>query len=394
MNHIAPLYPSYQLNEAILSSDTSQALTSIVVLCYNGLEHTTIPCLESILANTTAGAYELIVVDNASSDGTPEYLTSLSQGHPHIRLQLNDTNRGYAGGNNDGIRLASGNCIILLNNDTLVPHGWLDPLLHILDTQPQIGLVSPVTNSAGNEQRIDLPLLNETNFEQLADRYILAQQGHWFTTSKLGFFCVAMRRSLIDEVGLLDEKFGIGMFEDDDFCVRVMEKGYRLAVAECCFVYHKGSASFKKLNAADLAETFQNNRDYFYQKHAKYWVFSDIATAIWRKINDDLELYLIRKDVAALERISARRTNLSDALMQLKEVELASGTVGDESLNKIQLAEKHKQLMEMSDWSVGLKRANEQLTAELATKNDQLKAARAYLNSPLHRLIKWIKKRK
>ena len=220
---------------------------SIVVLCYNGLEETTRPCLESVIANTTAVSYELIVVDNASADGTAEYLKTFVARHANVRLQLNDTNKGYAGGNNDGIRLAQGQYIVLLNNDTLVPGGWLERLLKLFDEQAGVGMVGPVTNSAGNEQRIELEGLNEKNYEEIAGAYVERQKGVWFTTEKLGFFCVAMRRTLPEKIGCLDEKFGIGMFEDDDYCIRAKKAGFTLAVAEDCFVYHKGSVSFSKL---------------------------------------------------------------------------------------------------------------------------------------------------
>ena len=131
-------------------------LASIVVLCYNGLEETTRPCMESIIANTPEGRYELIVVDNASADGTADYLKTFAARHENVRLLLNETNRGYAGGNNDGIKLAQGQYIVLLNNDTLVPGGWLEKLLKLFNEQSDVGLVGPVTNAAGNEQRIEL----------------------------------------------------------------------------------------------------------------------------------------------------------------------------------------------------------------------------------------------
>ena len=126
----------------------NQVRTSIVVLCYNGLKETTDPSLKSIIANTPADRYELIVVDNASIDGTAEYLKTFAAQHANTRIQLNDINKGYAGGNNDGIRLSQGQYIVLLNNDTLVPAGWLERLLKLFDEQPEVGMVGPVTNSA------------------------------------------------------------------------------------------------------------------------------------------------------------------------------------------------------------------------------------------------------
>lgn len=300
--------------------------TSIVVLCYNGLEETTRPCLDSIIANTPVGSYELIVVDNASADGTAQYLQSFAAQHAHVRIQLNDTNKGYAGGNNDGIKLAQGQYIVLLNNDTLVPSGWLNSLLKLFNEQPDVGLVGPVTNSAGNEQRIELKGLNEKNFEEIAAAYVERQKEVWFTTEKLGFFCVAMRRTLPEKIGYLDEKFGIGMFEDDDYCIRAKKAGFTLAVVEDCFVYHKGSVSFSKLSVESYRAQFEKNKAYFREKHGIEWTLTDIAFSYWGKFDQDLSAYVKNnKNVSAeIERISIRHENFKHLLVQIHRVELAS----------------------------------------------------------------------
>jgi GT2 family glycosyltransferase/glycosyltransferase involved in cell wall biosynthesis len=300
---------------------------SIVVLCYNGLEETTRPCLESIITNTPADSYELIVVDNASADGTAEYLKNFAVQHPNnVRIQLNDTNKGYAGGNNDGIRLAQGQYIVLLNNDTLVPCGWLERLLKLFDEQAGVGMVGPITNSAGNEQRIELKGLNENNFEEIAGSYTERQEGVWFTTEKLGFFCVAMRRTLMEKIGYLDEKFGIGMFEDDDYCIRAKRAGFTIAVVEDCFVYHKGSVSFGKLAVESYHALFEKNKAYFREKHGLEWALTDIAFSYWEKLDSDLVAYVKNsKEVSPeIERILVRHENFQHLLVQIHRAELAS----------------------------------------------------------------------
>ena len=132
---------------------------SVVVLCYNGLKDLTKPCIESLIQCTKVN-YEIIIVDNASTDGTAQYLRELEAKSQNICIQLNSENRGYAGGNNVGIKSARGEIVILLNNDTLLTPGWLDKLRDFIVSHPTVGLVGPVTNSAGNEQRIDLIGLN------------------------------------------------------------------------------------------------------------------------------------------------------------------------------------------------------------------------------------------
>ncbi len=348
--------------------------TSIVILCYNGLVESTRPCLESIIANTPLDSYELIVVDNASVDGTAEYLETFAAQHANVRIQLNDTNKGYAAGNNDGIRLAHGQYVILLNNDTLLPDGWLHRLLNLFNEQPDVGMVGPVTNSAGNEQHIELKGLNEKNFEEIAAVYVERHKGVWFTTEKLGFFCVAIRRTLFEKIGYLDETFGLGMFEDDDYCIRAKKAGFSLAVVEDCFVYHKGSVSFRKLADRDYVELFNKNRGYFFEKHGTLWTYTDIAFALWVKIRGDLEAVEKNDEKAAVERIKRRVEGMTNALFQLREVEQRSAEIGGKAHIEIQLAEKQRLLKKMSDWATALKQDNEQLTETASAARKELMA--------------------
>lgn len=299
---------------------------SIVVLCYKGLKEVTQPCIASILDHTPANEYELIVVDNASGDGTAEWVKEIAAQYPHIVPVLNDVNRGYAGGNNDGMLLASGDHIILLNNDTLVTPGWLHQLLHLFQENPKVGLIGPVTNSAGNEQRIEIPGLTEFNYKEASQRYVERHRGVWFKTEKLGFFCVAMRRTLCEKLGYLDENFGVGMFEDDDYCLRVKKAGFILAVIEDCFIYHKGSVSFKKLAFDDYRSLFNRNRSYFFQKHNIEWSLSELAFAYLDKFSADLSI--LKEHTAPLppeiERIQVRIENFRHLLIQIYDAEIAA----------------------------------------------------------------------
>lgn len=341
---------------------------SIVVLAFNGCETLTRPCVESLLANTPAGSYELILVDNASSDSTPEYFRQLASQHSFIKLRLNAENKGYAGGNNDGIRLATGRYIVLLNNDTLVGPGWLAPMLQRLEATPEIGLLGPVTNSAGNEQRVDLSGLNEQHFVEVAGQYTLAQRGRWFETEKLGFYCVAGRREVFEQVGLLDEGFGLGMFEDDDYCVRVRKAGYKLAVVEDAFVFHKGSMSFKTLPSVDYQQLFEKNRTYFFTKHGLTWTYAEIATAIWRCVRNRLA----EGSDASRQSAFARLQLMDDALHQLRQREENSILLNGVSGAEHKLVEKHRLLMELSDWATVLKQDNTKLSVELEQARSSL----------------------
>lgn len=299
---------------------------SLVVLTYNQLKEGTIPCLESIVRYTPEGEYELVLVDNASSDGTPEHLRSFAEGRKDVKLVLNKENKGYAGGNNDGLRAASGDNIILLNNDTMVTPGWLDALLAPLEGDRSIGLICPITNSAGNEQTVLLPALNEQNYVEVAGRYTERNAGHLFDTEKLGFYCVAMRRDVLDRIGLLDERFGLGMFEDDDYCVRVRDAGYRLVINEGCFIYHKGSLSFKKLENREYQAIFERNREYYQRKHGRPWLFNDLTLAYYRHMEKEITSLLSSGDPPAeAERIAARLKGFEYLVQNAREIERRGG---------------------------------------------------------------------
>lgn len=219
---------------------------SIILVTFNNLHEATVPCLDSIFRLTGEEDYEVIVVDNNSSDGTPAYLTERALREPRMRCVLNTVNRGFAGGNNDGIRAASGSVLLLLNNDTWVSEGWLTGLSASLREDCSIGLVGPVSNAVGNEQKIFTG--GGAPAEILAEgaAWVRHSRGDTFETERLGFFCVALRRETADTVGLLDEAFDLGFYEDDDYCLRVRKAGYRLVCREDVFVYHRGSSSFGK----------------------------------------------------------------------------------------------------------------------------------------------------
>nr|WP_189664230.1 glycosyltransferase [Pseudomonas marvdashtae] len=238
---------------------------SIVLVTYNNL-NLTIQCVNSILANTTWPDYQLIVVDNGSDDGTGDYLERLRQEVPTAKIILNPDNRGFAAANNQGLREADGDILLLLNNDTVVPGGWLDPLvMHLRD--PSIGLVGPVTNAVGNEAKIEVSYTDIQQMQNFADRHTEAHQGQSFDISMLAMFCVAFRRSILEEVGYLDEAFGIGMFEDDDYSRRVQSAGYRTVCAEDAFIHHYGQASFRKLIASgEYQALWDKNQAYFESK--------------------------------------------------------------------------------------------------------------------------------
>jgi GT2 family glycosyltransferase/SAM-dependent methyltransferase/glycosyltransferase involved in cell wall biosynthesis len=238
---------------------------SIIIVTYNNADLTQL-CVESIYRNTTYPDYEIIIVDNCSGDSTRTYLHYLARAHDNVKIILNATNAGFARANNQGIQAARGDYIVLLNNDTVVTQGWLTTLIGYLADR-QMGLVGPVTNFAGNEAKIDVTYESLDKMEVFARKYVQQHAGQYFDIRVLAMYCLAMRRDLVEEVGLLDEGFTVGMFEDDDYANRVREKGYRVICVEDVFIHHFGQAAFKKLlETGEYQKIWDANQRYFEEK--------------------------------------------------------------------------------------------------------------------------------
>lgn len=215
--------------------------TSIILLTYNNLDDTAL-CVESIRSNTPADSYELIVVDNHSTDGTPDWI----QEQTDIRFIRNESNRGFPAGCNQGIQTAQeGNDILLLNNDTMVMPNWLQNLQRCLYSREDVGAVGPVTNCCSNDQQIQIDRSKESSLLSFARKFNRAKPNYERKIKLVGF-CLLIRRTVVQKIGLLDERFYPGNYEDDDYSFRIQRAGYQLLLSKNTFIYHKGSASFGK----------------------------------------------------------------------------------------------------------------------------------------------------
>jgi len=222
-----------------------RASVSIIIPAFNQVEYCR-QCLHTLMASTQ-GDYRLILVDNGSTDGAGEFFDTV----PGATVLHAGTNLGFAGGINLGLRHAEGHAL-LLNSDTLLPEGWLDVLLRALESDPAIGMVGPRSNNVSGSQQIDG--LGFTTIEEInhyARQREEAHRGELRDVARLVGFCLLIRDTVWQEVGLLDEAYGIGNFEDDDYCVRALRAGYRLCVAEDAFVYHYGSRTFLGMGILD-----------------------------------------------------------------------------------------------------------------------------------------------
>lgn len=242
---------------------------SLVVLTYNNLELTK-NCLYSIEKNTNYPNYEVIVVDNASTDDTPIYLKDIISQKDKFKVILNESNVGFAAGNNIGINMATGEFIVVINNDTYVSEDWLYPLVKTLQKNKDIGLVCPVTNNIGNEAKINISYKDFFEMEKKAKNYTIKNFDILYPVENVAFFCVAMKKEMLNEVGLICTDYGLGFFEDDDYCARARKFGWKIAVVDASFVHHHLSASFSKLKSEKHQELMRKNQVIYEKKWGKW----------------------------------------------------------------------------------------------------------------------------
>lgn len=218
---------------------------SIIVLSRDNLAFTRM-CLASIFENTEYPNYELLLIDNGSSDGSAEELQRLAGLVPHVRAFLNDHNAGFGPGNNQGLREATGDILVLLNNDTMVPRGWLTRLARHLEN-PEIGLLGPASNRTCNEAQIDIPYQTYADYKAVARSQGEGHEGELHPIRMPMMFCTAFRRDVYERVGPLDERFETGMFEDEDYALRAKAAGFRVVWTPEVYVHHAYHATIGKL---------------------------------------------------------------------------------------------------------------------------------------------------
>lgn len=233
---------------------------SVVIPCHNGAELTA-GCIHSLLAQQDPHALEILVVDNGSSDDTPR----LGQMAPQVRVLRQSHNRGFAGGVNAGIRAATAEHVLVLNNDTLAATNMLAELQRALVGQCNVGAVSPVSNLVKGAAMLPVGKAgaDAVGREQIAAD--LAAAPPLQDVDTLAGLCLLVPRTTFDRVGLFDERFGHGNFEDDDFSLRMRLHGMRLFVAHRAFLHHVGHATFKALGL-DVYEEIDLRRAQFCAK--------------------------------------------------------------------------------------------------------------------------------
>ncbi|NLB35040.1 MAG: glycosyltransferase family 2 protein, partial [Elusimicrobia bacterium] len=241
-------------------------LTSIIMLTFNQL-HMTKDTLESLEEHTKV-PYELIIVDNGSEDGTVDFLKKYSADKDWVSCIYNPENLAFAKGNNQGMKIAKGDYFLLLNSDVILTEGWLRKLIRCLESSEHIGAVGPCTNVASGPQMVNPGYDSLDGLPNYAAAFSLKHAGRWINCHRLNAFCFLIRRRVIEQVGMLDERFGPGGFEDYDYCLRIRQGGFKIMLAGDTYIHHIGGQGYEpnKLNYNDLRYV---NKHIFIEKWCK-----------------------------------------------------------------------------------------------------------------------------
>ncbi len=235
-------------------------LTSIIIAVYNQLAYTK-QCWEAIRKHTSL-PFELIIVDNASADGTADFLKGID-----AFVIVNDENQGCSVAWNQGIRASHGNYVVIMNNDVLVTPDWLKALIHFMEKMEH-GIVSPSVREGNSNYDLITYSRNFTKLCRSASR------------SQVLGCCMLIRRSVFNKIGLFDEQFFVG-HEDIDFIWRCKQAGFTVGMTGSAFVHHFGEVTQKQIKIGGRSDYGRSNAEKFFKK----WGMSDKGTRVEQLLN-------------------------------------------------------------------------------------------------------------
>jgi GT2 family glycosyltransferase len=266
-----------EVHQAVQTVKTARL--AIVIVSYNCRADLD-ACLQSLAVSPPAIAHEIVVVDNASPDGTPQHVRMR---WPGVRLIEAGGNVGFSRGNNLGIRETRGDLVLLLNPDTIVPPQAIDTLTSTLERRPETAVVGPrIVDAAGRaelsfgamvspfaelQQRI-LVRGNDRGMPLIAGRVDrmtrVARRVDWVSGA-----CLMIRRADLEAVGLLDERFFLYL-EDVDLCAAIRGRGREVFFTPEAEVTHRrGRSRATAMSAAQVA--YRRSHVAFYEKHHPRW---------------------------------------------------------------------------------------------------------------------------
>lgn len=278
----------------------------IVVPVFNALEDVK-KCLFSLEKNTENFNVKIFVVNDGSEFETTEWLRNYCAGNSIFNLIEHEKNLGYTKAVNTGLRASNADYVITQNSDTIVSKGWLSGLIHCIESNPNLGIVGPLSNAASWQ---NVPYLyDETKafaVNEIPNGYSVDEMAELVRSAstrmypRLPFangFCFMIKKAVLKKIGFMDEEnFPIGYGEENDFCIRAMDAGFEIAIADDTYVFHAKSKSFGHENRKKLSQQGTENlkKKHTVEKYTKRVndvkkteVLDQVRLAIQRKISEN-----------------------------------------------------------------------------------------------------------
>lgn len=242
--------------EQLLTAQQTRTV-DIIIPIHNALSHVQ-HCVSSVLESRNSDNHRLILVDDGSDREAADYLTGVIKGHGNVDLLRSEAATGFCKAANRGLRASAGEMVILLNSDAEVVGDWIYKLADAMYRPSGVGIVGPFSNAASfqswprfepnaEEVEVGQTVINEIHDDLVTiDQTFESSAG--LTPIRVDLihgFCFAIRREVLDDVGLLDEGlFPEGFGEEVDYCFRAIDAGWSLAWATNTFVFHAKTASY------------------------------------------------------------------------------------------------------------------------------------------------------
>ena len=284
------------------------AIVSMIILNWNGIEYTR-DCIKSVREKTVYKSYEIIVVDNGSNKKEVEELKKLHSRKLIDKLILNDSNRGFSGGNNQGMDIARGNYMLLLNNDILVKKGWLSTLVEVGESSKKIGLIGPkITLHHTPDICFGAGSITDSGAAKFG------YETERCEVEQIGGAALLFKRAVFDKIGGLDNGFNPIYFEESDFCTRAIRAGFKVMFVPESEVIHFENAAVSKQPSKQTFITLNKNRVRYMLiqfpklklvKALPFEIFRILKSTVKLRIHWLLAAYWI--DVVALNEIVDKR---------------------------------------------------------------------------------------